>query len=61
MIRTCYLGCDKTEANIGTVVPTKIDSDVIFCLQVLSKIELVHSNLVNANRLITCVLILSAG
>ena len=38
MIRTCGVGCDKTKANKGTVVPTKSDSDVIFCLQVLSKI-----------------------
>ena len=34
----------------ATVVPTKSDSDVIFCLQLLSKHLLVHSTSDDANR-----------
>ena len=43
----------------ATVVPTKSDSDVIFCLQMLSKTLTLHSTLAYANRWIACVLILS--
>ena len=33
-----------------TVVPTKSDSDVIFCLHLLSKILTCRTTLINANR-----------
>ena len=40
------------------VVPTKSDSDVILCLQLLSKILRVHFIIAISNRYISCVLIL---
>ena len=40
----------KCRSDAGTVVPNKRDSDEIFCLQLLSKILLVHSTWANANR-----------
>ena len=42
--------CIKCRSDAGTVVPNKSDSDEIFCLQLLSKILLVHSTWANANR-----------
>ena len=37
-------------ATFTTIVPTKSDSDVTFCLQLLSKHLLVHSTSDDANR-----------
>ena len=42
--------CDLKD-DTGTVVPTKSDSDVIFCLQLKSKtVTCTHSTLANTNR-----------
>ena len=42
---------------VTTVVPTKSDSDVIFCLQFVKK----NFNLYTPLELITCLLIISCG
>ena len=51
----------KYAPGVFCLLPCQSDSDVIFCLQLLSKIKYVHSTLADANRYITCVLILSCG
>ena len=41
-----YKGLD----TLVTVLPAKSDSDIMFCLQLLSKYYLVHSTWANTNR-----------
>ena len=45
-----YDKCYMRERNKGTVMPTKSDSDVIFCLQLLSKTLTLNCISANANR-----------
>ena len=53
---------EYTEMRLfATVVPTKSDSDVILCLQLLSKTLTCTLHLMYENRSITCLLILSCG
>ena len=44
------VGSSRKYLRCAIVVPTKSDSDVIFCLQLLSKRKLVHPTCANANR-----------